>query len=111
MISMKEFKVIEAFSGIGSQAKAIKKANLSHWEIINTIEWDVNVLIAYFFIHHQDVNYRHYKNLEDDKLNEIIDKYDLSMDGKTPMSTTQRKRLSREIKWRLAAAIEHSNNL
>lgn len=111
MISMKEFKVIEAFSGIGSQAKAIKKANLSHWEIINTIEWDVNALIAYFFIHHQDVNYQHYKNLEDDKLNEIIDKYDLSMDGKTPMSTMQRKRLSREIKWRLAAAIEHSNNL
>lgn len=108
---MSTFKVIEAFSGIGSQAKAMKKAGLNHWEVVNTIEWDINAIIAYFLIHHKDKNYENYENLSDVELDSIIDRYNLSMDGKKPMTDRQKRTLSKEIRWRLAAAIDHTSNL
>ncbi len=108
---MKNFTVIEAFSGIGSQAKAINKAGLEHWQIINTIEWDINAIIAYFFIHHKKDEFEKYKDLNIEELDIIIDRYDLSMDGKSPMTEYQKKYLPLEVKWRLAAAIEGTKNL
>ena len=38
-------RVIEAFSGIGSQAKALEKANIDH-EILQTVEWDIAAIYA-----------------------------------------------------------------
>ena len=108
---MRRFNVIEAFSGIGSQAKAMKKAGLNHWKVVNTIEWDINAIIAYFFIHHKETDYQAYKSLSDEELDSIIDRYDLSMNGKVLMSVRQRKTLPHEIRWRLAAAIDNTHNL
>lgn len=111
MLKLRKFKVIEAFSGIGSQAKAIEKAGLDHWKILNTIEWDINAIIAYYFIHFNGSNLSRYKFMDEDEIDRIIDKYPLSMDGKSQMTVSQRKRISNEIKWRLAAAIENTSNL
>ena len=38
-------RVVESFSGIGSQAKALSNAEIPH-EIVHTIEWDVNAILA-----------------------------------------------------------------
>ena len=45
-------KVVETFSGIGSQAKALNNIDIEH-EIIRTVEWDVNAMIAYDLIHNR----------------------------------------------------------
>ena len=39
-------RVIEAFSGIGSQAKALKNINVD-FDVVATIDWDINAMIAY----------------------------------------------------------------
>ena len=44
------FKVIETFSGIGSQAKALENIGIKH-KILCTVDWDINAIIAYDLIH------------------------------------------------------------
>ena len=44
------FKVIETFSGIGAQAKALERIGVEH-EIVNTCDWDIGAIIAYCMIH------------------------------------------------------------
>ena len=39
------FKVIETFSGIGSQAKALENIGIKH-KILCTVDWDINAIIA-----------------------------------------------------------------
>ena len=44
------FRVIETFSGIGSQAKALTRIGRP-FEIVNTADWDINAILAYCLIH------------------------------------------------------------
>ena len=44
------FRVIETFSGIGSQAKALTRIG-KPYEIKNTADWDINAILAYCMIH------------------------------------------------------------
>ena len=44
--------VVELFSGIGSQVKALKNLNLSV-NTVATCEWDLHAIIAYDYIHKQ----------------------------------------------------------
>ena len=44
------FKVIETFSGIGSQAKALERIG-SDFEIVHTAEWDIYSTLAYCLMH------------------------------------------------------------
>ena len=44
------FRVIETFSGIGSQAKALTRIG-KPFEIVNTADWDINAILAYCLIH------------------------------------------------------------
>ena len=53
------FKVIETFSGIGAQAKALDRIGVEH-EIVHTCEWDINAMIAYCQIHKQ-INFKKYE--------------------------------------------------
>lgn len=43
-------KMVETFSGIGNQVKALKKAKIK-CKILNVANWDINVIIAYDLIH------------------------------------------------------------
>ena len=47
------FNLVEFFSGIGSQAKALKNLDIE----INTLatsEWDIHAIVAYDLIHNND---------------------------------------------------------
>ena len=46
----KKLNVVELFSGIGSQAKALENTNIN-FETVNTCEWDIHALVAYDLIH------------------------------------------------------------
>ena len=50
-------KVLEAFSGIGAQAKALERLNIDY-DIVATVDWDINAIMAYDLIHNgvQDLN-------------------------------------------------------
>ena len=53
-------KVVEAFSGIGSQAEALKNIDVEY-EISAIIEWEVTALFAYDIMHNGSQNLKKYR--------------------------------------------------
>lgn len=103
-------RVVETFSGIGSQAKALKNANIEH-EILCTVEWDINAIIAYDLIHNGKQDLSKYENTTKTDLLDKIRNYTLSTSGKKPASEKALRALSEETLKRLIYSIERSNNL
>ena len=60
------FRVIETFSGIGSQAKALKNIR-ANFEIVAISEWDIQTIIAYSFIHHGTLNLSKYREMTEEE--------------------------------------------
>ena len=77
-------RVVETFSGIGSQAKALQKLGIEH-KVVNTVEWDIAAFYAYDIIHNGVQDLSDYQHLSKDELLRILNKYGLSTDGKTPL--------------------------
>lgn len=103
-------KVVEAFSGIGSQAKALKNIGQS-FEVVNTIEWDINAIYAYDIIHNGPQNNQKYEKFSDKELKDLLSKYSISTNGKEPIKEVTFKNLKREIVIRVLSAIERTGNL
>lgn len=103
-------KVVESFSGIGSQVKALKNIGIEH-EILATIDWDINAIIAYDIIHHGPPVLDKYKEMTKDELVDSLKTYTLSSDGKSPMTVAGLKRMSKIELEHLLAAIKRSKNL
>ncbi len=106
----KMLKVVEAFSGIGSQAKALENLNIEH-KILCTIDWDINAIIAYDIIHNGKQNLKDYKKLSREDLLERVSKYKVSIGGKKPATKRAINSMSNELLQRLLCAIDRSNNL
>lgn len=104
------FRVLEAFSGIGSQAKALKRAKVSH-KIVGTVDWDIHAIYAYDIIHHGKQNLRLYKNITKDDCIKKLSKYTLSNNGKSPITPKSLTLLSEGTLKRILCAIERSKNL
>jgi len=102
-------KMIETFSGIGAQAKALKNLGCD-FEIIGTADWDITAMIAYDLIHHgkQDLS-RYIDASREEMLNKLKD-YTLSTDGKSAASWDVIRHLNIEILRRTCAAIDRTNN-
>lgn len=103
-------RVLETFSGIGSQAKALKNINLEH-EIVAIVEWDLNATCAYDIIHNGPQNLEDYMLYDKNELIDRLMKYTLSNDGKKPLKSNTLKVMSTEALRRFLAAIERTNNL
>jgi len=104
------FKVFEAFSGIGSQAKALSNIT-SDYEIINTADWDINAIIAYYLIHKDYSTYKKYDGISDEDINKHLQKYALSSDGKTEMKGNAYNKLPASVKRLLYVAIAETHNM
>lgn len=107
-------RVVEAFSGIGSQNKALsklKKENVLDYKIINTIEWDINAIFAYDIIHNGPQDLSSYKNITRQQLISSLSTLDLSLDGREPMTTAQLNRFNDEALASLHLAIQRNSNL
>ena len=61
------FRVIETFSGIGSQAKALTRIGRP-FEIVNTADWDINAILAYCMIHKGQIDTDKYDSISDDEV-------------------------------------------
>lgn len=104
------FKVIETFSGIGAQAKALERIS-TDFEIVNTCDWDINAIIAYCRIHHGGIDTSIIQDVSDEEIDLFLKGTTLSMDGKKPISENAYKRLSVEFKRLLCAAIKQTKNM
>ncbi|MDW2933283.1 DNA cytosine methyltransferase [Mesomycoplasma ovipneumoniae] len=113
---MSRIKVLETFSGIGAQAKAIanfEKGKKKFFEIVATIDWDARSIITYAQIHHNvlsDVDKILKKNQlsSAEKINFFLKKFELSLDSKRPSQITRKDLTFKKI---LVASIIKSNNL
>lgn len=103
-------KVVETFAGIGAQAKALKNIGFD-FEVVNTVEWDINAIYAYDIIHNGAQDLSKYDNYSKDDLIDILSKYQLSPNGKVPMEKKNLNRMNLDALKRIYAAIERTRNL
>lgn len=107
---MEVLKVVETFSGIGAQSKALRRANIEH-QILNTADWDINAIIAYDLIHHGEIDDSKYSILTRKELLEKLKGLTLSLDGKKPAKPEMIEKLDIDVLKKLCAAIDRSKNL
>lgn len=104
------FRVIETFSGIGSQAKALERIGVEY-SIINTADWDINAILAYCMIHKGKIDIDKYSKISDAEVIDTLKTLTLSADGKKPINEKSFNRLPMDLKRRIYAAIKETNNL
>lgn len=103
-------RVVEAFSGIGSQAKALKRAGIEH-EILATVEWDINAIYAYDLIHNGTQDHSNYETVTKPQIITELSRYTLSNDGKKPLTNNYLRMMSRDALLSVLVAIQRSKNL
>lgn len=106
---MEKCNLVELFSGIGSQAKALKNLGLEV-NTVGTCEWDIQALCAYDAIHNSAEVPESISTLSKEEIYDRIKNYTLSNDGKVPMDKKILHSYSKPILERILVAIERSNN-
>lgn len=106
----KVFNIVELFSGIGSQARALKNIGIKT-KVQATCEWDIHAFIAYDAIHEAYVNLPIVDDMTKEQLLDKLKKYTLSNDGKNAMSYNTLRGYSLEVLKRIMSAILRTNNL
>ena len=103
-------RIVELFSGIGSQAKAL--INLGRRiEVQATCEWDIHAFIAYDAIHNSTGIIPEAAQKNKEELFNILKNYTLSNNGKEAMSSATLHMYSEEVMRRIYTAIRRTNNL
>lgn len=102
-------KVIETFSGIGAQAKALKNIG-ADFKIIGTADWDIHAIVAYDLIHHGVQDLSKYETATREEMLGKLKKYTLSIDGKVASDWKNITKLNIEVLKRVCAAIDRTNN-
>lgn len=105
----KPIKVVELFSGIGSQAKAFKNIGVD-FSTVGTCEWDVRAMVAYDLIHNGNELHKDVKFLSKKELIEKLSKLKLSADFKNPLSLSTLKSFNENILKRIYSAILKTKN-
>ena len=103
------YNLVEFFSGIGSQARALENLNIK----INTLatcEWDIHAFVAYDAIHNSPELDEDIAEMEKGDILEILKNYTLSNDGKQAMSYSVLKSYSIEALRYILSGIKKSNN-
>ena len=101
--------IVELFSGIGSQAKALK--NLGYTiNTLGTCEWDLHAFIAYDAIHNSAELPKDVAQMKKEDILKQLSVYTLSNNGKEKMEYKTLKTYSEDTLRRVYAAIIRSNN-
>ena len=102
-------KVIESFAGIGSQAQALENIGVD-FEVVATVEWETGAMYAYDIIHNGPQDLSSYRHHNRDSLIETLSAYNLSNDGKTPLSYRALSSMNIRQMKSILCAIERNNN-
>lgn len=84
----KPIRLIELFSGIGSQAMALRNIG-ADFEKYLTCEWQVQAVASYKAIHFEDDSTDYSAGMTKEELTETLHKLGISNDGKKPMEAAQ----------------------
>lgn len=101
--------IIETFSGIGSQVQALKNLQIEH-SVQAIVEWEIGAMYAYDIMHNgpQDLTpYRHHT--KQSLINQLV-KYNLSADGKVPITLRALASMSVIQLKSILCAIDRTNN-
>lgn len=102
--------VVEAFSGIGSQAEALKNAKIDH-NIPAIVEWEVGAMYAYDILHNGPQYLKDYRFHTKDSLVQELLKYNISTNGKEQLTNEALTKLPMGQLKSIYASIERTNNL
>lgn len=101
--------IVELFSGIGSQAKALK--NLGYEvNTLGTCEWDLHAFVAYDAIHESTELPNDIATMSKEDILEILSGYTLSNSGKEKMEFKTLRTYSVDALRRILAAIRRNKN-
>lgn len=103
-------KVIEAFSGIGSQRQALENIN-ADFEIVAISEWDIRAMFAYDIMHNGKQNLKEYRHHTKESLGLELMQYTLSSNGKTSMSVQAIRGMPLLEMKAIMESIDRNNNL
>lgn len=103
-------KVVETFSGIGSQAKALSKLGIDY-KIVNTVEWDISAFYAYDIIHNGKQDLSPYEHCSKQEVLDILSKYSLSLNGKEPVKYSLLKSFPEVALKKILCAYNRTRNL
>ena len=107
-------RVVELFSGIGSQAKAIRKVcskRKEKYKVLNTCEWDIHAIVAYDYIHNGFHLNKDVLNMSRNELLEQLSQFNLSGDGKVPLSNRTLNTFSDDYLIKVLSSVKNTNNL
>lgn len=103
------YNLVELFSGIGSQAKALKNIDMDI-NVIGTCEWDIQAICAYDAIHNSIIVPESIRDLNKKELIERLSKHTLSNNGKEAMDNQSLRAYPEPVLRRILNAIIRSNN-
>lgn len=103
------YNIVELFSGIGSQAKALQNIGLEI-NVLGTCEWDIHASIAYDAIHNSPELPFDVLKMSKEELLGNLQKYTLSNDGKEKMDFKTLKTYSVASLRRIYTSIIRSKN-
>ena len=104
----KKLRIIEMFSGIGAQAKALEILGIP-FEHHKTVEWAANSIIGYNAIHNGQT--KNENNLDSDFLAQKLYELGVSLDYNCPASLKQLKRIKNDKLNLIYESIQKTNNL
>lgn len=107
-------KVVELFSGIGSQIRALNNVAVRYGfevDVVNTCEWDIHAIVAYDLIHNGGTISEDVRLMERDKLISELLPMNLSVDGKTPINCRTITGMKEDMLKALFMAIRRTKNL
>jgi len=106
----KTYNLVEFFSGIGSQAKALKNLDVE----INTLatsEWDLHAFVAYDAIHNSTEIPEEIDSMKKEEILEKLAEYTLSNNGKEAMKHGSLKTYSESALKRIYSGLVRGKNL
>lgn len=105
-----KYNVVEFFSGIGSQIRALQNIGLG-CEVQATCEWDIHAIIAYDVIHNGVKISNNISQLDKSKIIKELNNYTFSNDGKSPIKRSSLEHSDIRLLRSLLAAVLRTKNL
>ena len=105
----KVYNLVELFSGIGSQAKALENIKMNI-NVVGTCEWDIQAMCAYDAIHNSTEIPGWASSLTKEELIDILSGYTLSSNGKQPLDKRLLGSYSIDVLQHIYTAIKRTNN-
>ena len=105
----RKYNLVELFSGIGSQAKALNNIGME-FNTIGTCEWDIHAMIAYDAIHNSTELLPEVERMNKAEILDKLSSFTLSNNGKEAMQYDMLRTYSEKVLKRIYTAIIRCNN-